>query len=180
MSFETAKVLLTSTVLVATCLCIGSAQAVNSGGTTAFSEETIHAVSIQTARLEPRTVTTPPTATHTAAAEPARAPHEGMVTDLFAGHSWYTAPPAPAPRERIEPVVSEPTAPPLPYSYMGTLAQDGADTLYFLVKGDRVYDVKVGDVLDGTYRIDSVSNGQLIFTYLPLNTSQGLRLGESK
>jgi hypothetical protein len=76
------------------------------------------------------------------------------------------------------PVVRAPTAPPLPFSYIGRYEQDGAGTLYYLVNGDRVYDVKVGDVIDNTYRVDKVSGGQLMFTYLPLATSQGLRLGD--
>lgn len=111
---------------------------------------------------------------------PNRAPHAGVATDLFAGHSWYTPPPAAAVpvRERRTPVNRKPTAPPLPFSYIGSLEQDGTETFYYLVKGDRVYDVKVGDVIDDTYKIDGITNGQLMFTYLPLDTSQGLRLGD--
>lgn len=111
---------------------------------------------------------------------PTREPHEGTSADLFAGHSWYTPPPpAPAPvRQQAKPVTRAPTAPALPYSYIGSFEQDGNATRYYLVKGDRVYDVKIGDVVDGMYSVDSVSNGQLMFTYLPLTSSQGLRLGD--
>jgi len=79
---------------------------------------------------------------------------------------------APPPAPRV------PTAPAFPYKLLGSYEQRGSDTLYFLVKDDRVYDVTIGDTLDGTYSVDGVTNGQLMFTYLPLNTSQGLRLGE--
>ena len=109
---------------------------------------------------------------------PARAPHEGIQANLFAGHSWYTPPPPPPMQVETESVAYTPTAPPLPFSYIGQYQQDGVETLFYLVRGDRVYDVKVGDVIDNTYRIDHVLNGQLMFTYLPLNTSQGLRLGD--
>ncbi len=109
---------------------------------------------------------------------PVRDAHGGVATDLFAGHSWYTPPPPPPIRARAAPVVREPTAPPLPFSYIGRYEQDGVQTLFYLVKGDRVYDVKVGDVIDDTYTVDRISNGQLMFTYLPLNSSQGLRLGD--
>ena len=73
----------------------------------------------------------------------------------------------------------KPTAPPLPFQFLGSFEQDGSTT-YFIVKGDRAYNVKVGDVLEETYSVDSVANGQLMFTYLPLHTSQGLRLGEKQ
>ncbi len=110
---------------------------------------------------------------------PVRSPHAGNNDNLFSGHSWYTPPPAP-PVRRVAPVKRGPTAPPLPYKLLGTYEQGDDDTLYLLTKGDRVYDVAVGDTLDNTYSVDGVMNGQLMFTYLPLNTSQGLRLGEMK
>lgn len=109
---------------------------------------------------------------------PIRQPHAGVTANLFAGHSWYTPPPPPPVQIRSEPVFQAPTAPALPFTYIGRYEQEGEDTLFYLVKGDRVYDIKVGDVIDGTYSVDSVSNGQLMFTYLPLNSSQGLRLGD--
>jgi hypothetical protein len=109
---------------------------------------------------------------------PSRAPHTGDSQNLFSSHSWYTPPPAPPVRKAPPPMRREPTAPALPYKLLGTYEQRGSDILYFLVKDDRVYDVTIGDTLDGTYSVDGVTNGQLMFTYLPLNTSQGLRLGE--
>ncbi len=110
---------------------------------------------------------------------PMRAPHDGVSADLFAGHSWYTPPPPVAQvQRRSKPANRAPSAPPLPFSFIGSFEQEGAATLYFLVKGDRVYDVSIGDKIEGTYSVDSVSNGQLMFTYLPLKSSQGLRLGE--
>ena len=110
---------------------------------------------------------------------PKRQPHAGVTTNLFSGHSWYRPPPpVEAAPVQTAPVVRTPTAPPLPFSYIGRYEQEGAGTLYYIVKGDRVYDVKVGDVIDGTYSVDRVVNGQLIFTYLPLHSSQGLRLGD--
>jgi hypothetical protein len=109
---------------------------------------------------------------------PIRKAHAGVDVDLFAGHSWYTPPPAPPVRELPPPAPRKPTAPPLPFSYIGRYEQDGMATLFYLVKDDRVYDVKLGDVIEDTYRLDKVVKGQLMFTYLPLNSSQGLRLGD--
>lgn len=115
-----------------------------------------------------------------AAGLPVRPAHAGVTMDLFNRQSWYTPPP-PAPVVRQARVVtpSAPTAPPLPFTVMGSYEQED-ETLYFLVKGDRVFDAKEGDILEGTYRVDGVSNGQLRFTYLPLDISQGIQLGDPR
>jgi hypothetical protein len=98
---------------------------------------------------------------------------------LFAVHSWYVAPPPPLPvavsTAPVEP--PKPVAPPLPFTYMGSYAPNGAASVFFLTQGDRVYDVHIGDTLDGTYTVDSFTNGQLVFTYKPLNTQQQLTTG---
>ena len=95
--------------------------------------------------------------------------------DLFATHSWYVAPPPPPPPPPAAAVA--PTAPPLPFGFVGSYAPQGSDAVYFLVKGDRVYDVKPGDTIDGTYTFDGVDNGQLNFTYKPLMIRQTLSVG---
>jgi hypothetical protein len=98
---------------------------------------------------------------------------------LFAAHSWYVAPPSPPPVAfSTAPVeLPKPVAPPLPFTYMGSYAPDGGALVFFLTQGDRVYDVHIGDTLDGTYTVDSFNNGQLVFTYKPLNTQQQLITG---
>jgi hypothetical protein len=112
---------------------------------------------------------------------PVREPYAGNADNPFSGHSWYVPPPARKTRRSAAPTGPRtPTAPSLPYQLLGTYQQQGSSTLYFLVQGDRVFDVVVGDTLDDTYRIDGEKNGQLMFTYLPLNTSQGLRLGDQR
>ncbi|MCJ7556191.1 MAG: hypothetical protein MUP90_04665 [Gammaproteobacteria bacterium] len=111
---------------------------------------------------------------------PARPAHAGVSADLFNRQSWYTPPPpAPVVRQARAVAPAAPTAPPLPFTVMGSYEQEDK-TLYFLVKGDRVFDAKEGDILEGTYRVDGVSNGQLRFTYLPLDISQGLQLGDPR
>ena len=101
---------------------------------------------------------------------------------LFAPHSWYVAPPPPpaaALAAAKEVVPDKPVAPPLPYAYMGSYAQDGAGPVFFLTRGDRVYDVHIGDVLDGAYSVDAFANGQLTLTYKPLKQQQQLKTGET-
>jgi hypothetical protein len=108
---------------------------------------------------------------------PERSESRRRYRDLFSAQSWYTPPPPPPPRPVAPP--PKPTAPTLPFAFMGSL-QQGDSTVYFLARGDRAYDVKVGDVLDETYRVDGVSDGRLMFTYLPLTTSQALPIGEQR
>lgn len=103
---------------------------------------------------------------------PARVLAADASVDLFSRHSWFVPPP-PAPPAPP----AKPTAPPLPYTLLGSYAAAGDKPVYFLVNGDRVHDVHVGDVLDSTYKVDGESNGQLTFTYLPLGTQQSLSVG---
>lgn len=100
----------------------------------------------------------------------------GSATNLFSGHSWYVPPPPPPVVQRAPP---PPTAPPLPYTVLGSYASAGGVPVYFLVKGESVYDVRIGDVIDNTYSVDSMSNGQLHFTYLPLKLVQSLPVGSA-
>ena len=97
---------------------------------------------------------------------------------LFATHSWYVAPPPPPPAPEVKPEPPpKPVAPPLPFTYMGSYAPNGAKPVFFLTQGDRVYDVHIGDTLDGTYSVDAFNNGALVFTYKPLNQQQQLTIG---
>jgi hypothetical protein len=101
---------------------------------------------------------------------------------LFATHSWYVPPPPPPPAPApVSPVQSgpppAPTAPPLPYQYIGSYTPDGRAPVFFLTRGDRVYDVHVGDTLDNTYSIDGFNGSQLLLTYKPLNIQQQLAAG---
>jgi len=100
---------------------------------------------------------------------------------LFAKHSWYVAPPPPPPvAAGPPPPPPPPTAPTVPFGVMGSYARPGDATVYFLTHGDRVFDVHVGDTIDGLYKVDGEANGQLQLTYLPLNAHQSIALGESQ
>lgn len=105
---------------------------------------------------------------HRPAAGPGRA-------DLFASKSWFVPPPPPPPPPVVPP---PPSAPPLPFTYMGQLREAPGQEVVFLVKGDRLYTVAIGDVIDGTYRVDGISAGRLDLIYLPLNIKQSLTLGD--
>jgi hypothetical protein len=111
-------------------------------------------------------------------------PSERIVKDsaaasLFSPQSWYVAPPPPPPPApaAYQPPPA-PTAPPLPFAFMGSYRTQGGGAVYYLTAGDRVYDVKVGDTLDNTYSVDGVKSGQLLLTYMPLKIQQSIAVGD--
>jgi hypothetical protein len=104
-------------------------------------------------------------------------PESGVeFADVFGATSWYEPPPPPPPMPPAPP--PPPTAPPLPFTYLG-LYEDAPTRLTILVKGDRMYTVSEGDVIENTYRIERVTPGLMELTYLPLNIKQSLRTGET-
>jgi hypothetical protein len=102
------------------------------------------------------------------------------VEALFHTQSWYVAPPPPPPAPVVVVVPPPPTAPPLPFTVMGSYARPGDAAVYFLTRGDRVFDVHIGDTIDNTYSVDSADNGVLTLTYKPLNIQQTLPIGVSQ
>jgi hypothetical protein len=97
---------------------------------------------------------------------------------LFAQHSRVL--PAPAPPPAPPPPAPAPSAPPLPYAFLGSFAPEGEAPVFFLARGDRVIDARVGDRLDGVYQLESAAGGQLVFVYLPLGSRQTLAAGVTK
>jgi len=99
-----------------------------------------------------------------------RQPLSEDVKEMFAGKSWYVAPPPPK--------VVIPTAPPLPFVFKGKLAEEGEKIAVFLNKQGRSYIVREGDVLDKNYSVDEVRPPVMTLTYLPLNIKQTIQIGE--
>jgi hypothetical protein len=95
--------------------------------------------------------------------------------------------PTAAPIVPIEPVVETPPppppppppvpTPPFPFKYTGSHKQESGQTTYFLTKGNQLYTVEVGEILDQVYSIDSEEEGQLTVTYLPLERTQTISTG---
>lgn len=94
------------------------------------------------------------------------------VKELFDARTWQS-PPAPSARQDAPP----PSAPTLPFVYLGKMIYDGATTV-FLASQDRNFTVKEGDVIDGSYRVDSIKGPLLTLTYLPLDTQQTMHIGD--
>ena len=95
--------------------------------------------------------------------------NETVMADLFAPKSWYVPPPPPPITATTPPV---PVAPPLPFKYVGQLGEFSDKNVIYLSKGDTVYTVSVGDVIESQYRLDSVNEAQLTFTFMPMNAQQ--------
>lgn len=104
--------------------------------------------------------------------------------DAFARLSWLPPPPPPPPPAAVAPPPPPPppTAPPLPYAFVGMVEKGAGKPQAFLSRGDALIIVAAGDTVDNnTYRIDSLSATQVVFTYLPLNTKQSIDIaGASK
>jgi hypothetical protein len=72
-----------------------------------------------------------------------------------------------------------PTAPPLPFRYLGKMIEDG-ELQVFLARGEESYTLregqKKGQKVDEQYRVDKVTGNQVTFTYLPLKIQQTLEI----
>lgn len=98
------------------------------------------------------------------------------VRDLFSQRSW--TPPAPKLQPLVLPV-PVPTAPPLPFVYLGKKLEGGSWEVY-LGQGDKTFVVREGQVLEGQYRVDVIKPPQMELVYLPLGLSQNLAIGETR
>jgi len=94
---------------------------------------------------------------------------EGARADLFANRSFDEGN-ATAKAGKAE----KSGPPPLPFAYLGKLIEDGKLAV-FLSRGGESLSVAQGDTI-GEYRVDSVSETEITFTYLPLKTKQKLPL----
>ncbi|RQR48999.1 hypothetical protein DIE21_20775 [Burkholderia sp. Bp9140] len=122
------------------------------------------------------------------AAAPAPASHEAAATpreklaalrapvsvdaahDPFTASSWLPPPPVVPPPPETRP--APPTAPPVPFVYLGQQDAKSAKPHVFLGNGDQLLIVSPGDVIDSQYRVESVSESNVVLTYLPLNQIQ--------
>lgn len=108
-----------------------------------------------------------------------RAHKADKITDLFASKA---AAPIPAPVAVAitlppPPPPPAPTAPPLPFRYFGKWI-DGERTVVFLWNNSDGYSVAAGDTLEGTYRIEAITDSSVDFVYLPLGSKQTLPISK--
>lgn len=103
----------------------------------------------------------------------AAAPNHKKEPELFPAKSWYIAPPEQKPAP-----LAPPAAPPLPFSYMGKLMEDGKPVVFLNIR-ERNFIVKEGDIVAGNYRVEKIQPQMVTMTYLPLNMQQTLMMGAS-
>jgi hypothetical protein len=93
---------------------------------------------------------------------------ERHAADIFKSHAWLVPPP-----RVVQAVVAPPPPPPLPFTYLGTM-QDNGHKVVFLAKDQRLFTVRKGEVFDGQYRLEDEDESRIELMYLPLNAKQTL------
>jgi hypothetical protein len=94
---------------------------------------------------------------------------ESRGIDLFSARNWQPVP------DVIQ--VPAPSAPALPFRYLGKLLEDGTVTV-FLSLGEKTYLVRKGDTVT-EYKVEEVTPEAMTLVYLPLNEIQNLVFGSS-
>jgi hypothetical protein len=127
-----------------------------------------------------RSATGPASAISTASAEPlvatnwAAVEREPWAVPANAYYAaWAPPPPPPAPKQVVAPPPPppEPVAPPFPYQLIGRLVE-GNQAQALLAGPQRSLAVKAGDVVDGQWRVDQVTERGLNLTWLPAKLNQ--------
>ena len=99
-----------------------------------------------------------------------------LKRDLFASQNWN---PQPSPVSAISAIQETPSAPPLPFTYVGKKLEQGVWEV-FLNLGDKTLVASAGSTIENLYRVDEIIPPHLTMTYLPLGVSQSLSIGESQ
>ncbi|HZO02344.1 MAG TPA: hypothetical protein VFB93_14200 [Burkholderiales bacterium] len=99
-----------------------------------------------------------------------------------AGRDLFGTPaPPPAPRVVHEPVAPPPpSAPPLPFTLVGSFEAQSGETVYYLAEAEKVHVVKPGEAVNELYRLEAAAADQLELLYLPLAIKQTLVSGAKK
>lgn len=88
--------------------------------------------------------------------------------DPFRSTSWYVAPPPPPP--------PKPTAPPLPFTFLGQLIEEDGTRVFVNHQGRHLI-IRTGDIIADTYAVEDIAAGKVVFLYLPLKERQVLATG---
>jgi len=91
--------------------------------------------------------------------------------DLFSSKDWRPPPPKQKPSASPQ---AAPMPPPFPYAVAGSIS-DGDGWLIVFARDDRTFSLRPGEVLENTYRIDTIDATSVTVTFLPLGRSQVVR-----
>jgi len=75
------------------------------------------------------------------------------------------------------PVIPAPTAPPIPFKYIGKIYGDN-EYQVFIGFNNKNLIVKEGEVIQQTYKIEKISPPVMTFTYIPMSILQSMQIGE--
>jgi hypothetical protein len=76
-------------------------------------------------------------------------------------------------KDQVRPAPPPPTAPPIPYTYMGQIEEEGK-VEFFLMQQNKLINIKVGQTLNGQWRLDGETVKYLNWTFVPLGLPQTL------
>jgi hypothetical protein len=104
------------------------------------------------------------------------APRERMTEFVNDPFSPTRAQPVPQPPVPTPETIAKPAAPPLPFQYQGLLRRDG-QLVVFLTDGASLLIAREGETLAGQYRVERVTERQVVLQYIPLAERQTLDFG---
>lgn len=96
-----------------------------------------------------------------------RDPFPEATTDLFRLVSFQPPPPKAEPLPPPPPP-PKPTAPAFPYTYFGRMVDINGNTITYLSRDDALIPIHPQQLLDNSYRIEAVTETQIVVTYVPL------------
>jgi hypothetical protein len=94
------------------------------------------------------------------------------LSALFNAHSWVP----PVKKSTAPVVVPPPTAPPLPFKFLGK-QKIGNEIKVFLAEGEKTLVVAESTKIGSQYVVESIEPPKMTLVYLPLNTKQEIAIG---
>jgi hypothetical protein len=89
--------------------------------------------------------------------------------NLFSAQTWQPLLTKAENKARLAP--SPPIAPPVPYIYVGKV-EEGGEIEYFVLQQNKLINLKLGQLLQGQWRLDSEDTQHLNWTFVPMDFPQ--------
>ncbi len=88
-----------------------------------------------------------------------------QVVTFFPPQPKFVAPPPPA----LPPAPVKPVAPPFPFLYFGRMVDVNGKLVTYLTRDDVLIPIRAKETLDNVYRIDAMTETEIVVTHLPSN-----------